>query len=80
MTVENAKEFLDEILDGEGASHELLSKIGTDFNSDHMNEALKARGTNKDDLLKAAAGGSKTDDAVADAVIPLAAGAAAAAA
>ncbi len=80
MTVENAKEFLDEILDGEGASHELLSKIGTDFNSDHMNEALKARGTTKDDLLKAAAGGSKTDDAVADAVIPLAAGAAAAAA
>ena len=60
MTVENAKAFLDELLDGKGHSHELMSKIGTDFNSDHIDEALIARGTSKDELLKAAAGGSST--------------------
>ena len=60
MTVENAKAFLDELLDGKGHSHELMSKIGTDFNSDHIDEALIARGTSKDELLKAAAGGSTT--------------------
>ena len=57
MTVENAHAFLDELKD-KGHSPELMSKIGTDFNSDHMGEALKARGTSKDELLKAAAGGA----------------------
>ena len=74
MTVENAKAFLDELLDGKGHSPELMSKIGTDFNADHMTEALEARGTSRDDLLKVAAGGSKTADTVADAAIPLVAG------
>ena len=57
MTVENAHAFLDELKE-KGHSPELMSKIGTDFNSDHMGEALKARGTSKDELLKAAAGGA----------------------
>ena len=83
MTVENAKAFLDELLDGKGHSHDLMSKIGTDFNSDHMTEALKARGTSKDELLKAAAGGSTTEEGAAGAgvgvmvVAPVAAAAAA---
>ena len=59
MTVENAHAFLDELKE-KGHSPELMFKIGTDFNADHMSEALKARGTSKDDLLKAAAGGSST--------------------
>ena len=61
MTVENAHAFLDELKE-KGHSPELMSKIGTDFNADHMNEALKARGTSKDELLKAAAGGSSTTE------------------
>ena len=80
MTVENAKAFLDELLDGKGHSHDLMSKIGTDFNSDHMTEALKARGTSKDELLKAAAGGNDTTDGAAlgaVVVVPIAAAAAA---
>ena len=80
MTVENAKAFLDELLDGKGHSHELMSKIGTDFNSVHMTEALKARGTSKDELLKAAAGGNDTTDGAAlgaVVVVPIAAAAAA---
>ena len=60
MTVENAHAFLDELKE-KGHSPELMSKIGTDFNADHMNQALKERGTSKDELLKAAAGGSSTD-------------------
>ena len=59
MTVENAKAFLDELKE-KGHSHELMSKIGTDFNADHMTEALEAKGTSRDELLKAAAGGSTT--------------------
>ena len=61
MTVENANAFLDE-LKKDGHSPELLAKVGTDFDSSHMSEALKARGTSKDDLLKIAAGGSSTTD------------------
>ena len=57
MTVENAHAFLDELKE-KGHSPELMSKIGTDFNSDHIGEALKARGTSKDELLKGAAGGA----------------------
>ena len=37
-----------------------MSKIGTDFNDEHISQALKERGTSKDELLKAAAGGSAT--------------------
>ena len=59
MTVENAHAFLDELKD-KGHSPELMSKIGTDFKSEHMTEALKERGTSKDDLLKKAAGGAST--------------------
>ncbi len=61
MTVENANAFLDS-LKKDGHSPELLSKIGTDFDSSHMTEALKARGTSKDELLKVAAGGSPTSE------------------
>ena len=39
MTVENAHAFLDELKE-KGHSPELMSKIGTDFNSDHIDEAL----------------------------------------
>ena len=62
MTVENAKAFLDELLDGKGHSHDLMSKIGTNFNGDHITEALEARGTSRDELMKKAAGGSKTSE------------------
>ena len=61
ITVENAHAFLDE-LKKDGHSPELMSKVGTDFDSSHMTEALKARGTSKDELLKVAAGGSATTD------------------
>ena len=76
MTVENAHAFLDELKE-KGHSPELMSKIGTDFNSDHIDEALIARGTSKDELLKAAAGGSSTSTWV---TIGVGAGVAAAAA
>jgi hypothetical protein len=39
-----------------------MAKIGTHFTSDHINEALESKGKTKDDLLKAAAGGSATTD------------------
>ena len=61
MTVENAHAFLDELKKG-GHTPDLMSKVGTDFDSSHMTEALKARGTSKDELLKVAAGGSATTD------------------
>ena len=77
MTVENAKAFLDELIE-KGHSHELMSKIGTDFNADHMTEALEAKGTSRDDLLKVAAGGSKTSEGCDDGAL-VACGAAAAA-
>tara|TARA_S200000501_G_scaffold349875_1_gene366374 strand:- start:125 stop:355 length:231 start_codon:yes stop_codon:yes gene_type:complete len=76
MTVENAHAFLDELLD-KGHSPDLMSKIGTDFNSEHMTEALEARGTSKDELLKKVAGGASTT--TWDASVPIiAAGTAAA--
>ena len=59
MTVENAHAFLDELKE-KGHSPELMSKIGTDFKDEHICQALKERGTSKDELLKAAAGGSAT--------------------
>ena len=61
MTVENAHAFLDELKE-KGHSPELMSKIGTDFKDEHICQALKERGTSKDELLKAAAGGSATSD------------------
>ncbi len=61
MTVENAKSFLDD-LQKDGHSPELMAKIGKDFNSDHMHEALKSRNCTKDELLAHVSGGSKTTD------------------
>ena len=61
MTVEKANAFLD-ALKKDGHSPELMTKLGTEFDSSHMSEALKARGTSKDELLKVAAGGSSTTD------------------
>ena len=57
MTVENAHAFLDELKE-KGHSPELMSKIGTDFKDEHICQALKERGTSKDELLKSAAGGA----------------------
>ena len=79
MTVENAHAFLDELKE-KGHSPELMYKIGTDFNDEHICQALKERGTSKDELLKAAAGGSATSDWVGVGVGAVALGSAAAAA
>tara|TARA_B100001093_G_scaffold396941_1_gene384158 strand:- start:233 stop:469 length:237 start_codon:yes stop_codon:yes gene_type:complete len=61
MSVDKAHEFLKE-LKANGPSPDLMKRIGTDFQSEHMHEALKAKGTSKDELLKAASGGSSTND------------------
>ena len=61
MTVEKANAFLDE-LKTKGHSPEHMAKIGTEFQASHMAEALKSRGTSKDELLKAASGGSAASD------------------
>ena len=79
MTVENAHAFLDELKE-KGHSPELMSKIGTDFKDEHIIQALKKRGTSKDQLLKAAAGGSATSDWVGVGIGAVALGSAAAAA
>ena len=81
MTVKNAHAFLDELKE-KGHSPELMSKIGTDFNGDHMDEALKERGSSKEKLLKIAAGGSATTDWIGatSAAVGAAAGVAAASA
>ena len=76
MTVENAHAFLNELKE-KGHSPELMSKIGNDFKDEHICQALKERGTSKDELLKAAAGGSSTSTWV---TIGVGAGVAAAAA
>ena len=57
MSKENAEAFLAELLEGDGHSPDLMSKIGTDFKKEHIAEALKARGTSKEELLKKASGG-----------------------
>ena len=63
MTVENANAFLDE-LKANGPSAKLMSKIGKDFQPEHMKEALKAKGVNHEEMLKQAAGaGSATWEA-----------------
>ena len=60
MTVENANAFLDE-LKANGPNAKLMSKIGKDFQPEHMQEALKAKGLNHEEMLKKASGaGSAT--------------------
>ena len=56
MTVENANAFLDE-LKANGPEAKLVSRIGKDFQPEHMQEALKARGVNHEEILKQASGG-----------------------
>ena len=46
MTVENANAFLDE-LKANGPNAKLMSKIGKDFQPEHMKEALKAKEINE---------------------------------
>ena len=60
MTVENANAFLDE-LKANGPNAKLMSKIGKDFQPEHMQEALKAKGVNHEELLKGASGGSSKE-------------------
>ena len=58
MTVENAKSFVKHLIeDGNEPDHNHMSKIGTEFTKEHMEQALKEMGTSKEDLLKQAAGG-----------------------
>ena len=79
MTVANAHAFLDQLKTG-SATPELMAKIGTDFTKEHVAQALQERGTSKDDLLKAASGGSSSAwSAQSTAVMVPASGAAAAA-
>ena len=56
MTVENAHAFLDE-LKANGPNAKLMAKVGKDFQPEHMQEALKSRGLNHEEMLKGAAGG-----------------------
>ena len=56
MTVENANAFLDE-LKANGPNAKLMAKIGKDFQPEHMQEALKAKGLNHEEMLKKASGG-----------------------
>ena len=58
MTVENANAFLDE-LKANGPNAKLMAKIGKDFQPEHMQEALKAKGLNHEEMLKEASGGGK---------------------
>ena len=78
MSKENAEAFLAELLEGDGHSPDLMSKIGTDFKKEHIAEALKARGTSKEELLKKAAGGGYYTEAGISIGIGLAGAAAAA--
>ena len=59
MTVENAHAYIESILKN-GPSDDLHAQINVKFKSEHIHQALKERGTSKDELLKAAAGGSAT--------------------
>ena len=60
MTVENANAFLDE-LKANGPSAKLMARIGKDFQPEHMQEALKAKGLNHEEMLKQVSGGSTSD-------------------
>ena len=55
MTVENANAFLDE-LKANGPNAKLMAKIGRDFQPEHMQEALKTKGLNHEEMLKQASG------------------------
>ena len=61
MSVENAHAFLAD-LKANGPSAAAMSKIGKDFQPEHMQEALKSKGKNHEDLLKGASGGSAATD------------------
>ena len=60
MTVENAHAYIESILKN-GPSDDLHAQINVKFKSEHIHQALKARGTSKDELLKKVAGGASTD-------------------
>ena len=59
MTVENANAFLDE-LHANGPSAKLMSRIGRDFQPEHMQEALKSQGIIDEETLKGLSGGNIT--------------------
>ena len=65
MTVENANAFLDE-LKANGPNAKLMAKIGKDFQPEHIQEALKAKGLNHEEMLKEASGGGKKAEAGVD--------------
>ena len=75
MTVENANAFLDE-LKANGPNAKLMAKIGKDFQPEHMQEALKAKGLNHEEMLKEASGGMGVRDGVTIGVGAAAGGAA----
>ena len=62
MTVDNAHAFLAEMAK-DGHSHDLMAKIGTEFNADHMTEALKQKGISREHLKKVAGGHFDGQDA-----------------
>ena len=61
MTVENANAFLDE-LKANGPNAKLMAKVGRDFQPERMQEALKAKGINHEELLKEASGGTSAQE------------------
>lgn len=56
MTVQKANDFLDQMKKS-GPTPELMAKIGKEFESSHMKEALSSRGID----LKSASGGSTVE-------------------
>ena len=75
MTVENANAFLDE-LKANGPNAKLMTKIGKDFQPEHMQEALKAKGVNHEEILKQSSGGYSANSTWAAPVAAASAGAA----
>ena len=60
MTVENTHAYIESMIQN-GPSDDLHAQINVKFKSEHIHQALKERGTSKDELLKKAAGGASTD-------------------
>ena len=60
MTVENAHAYIESMIQN-GPSDDLHAQINVKFKSEHIHQALKERGTSKDELLKKAAGGASTE-------------------
>ena len=60
MTVENAYAYIESMIQN-GPSDDLHAQINVKFKSEHIHQALKERGTSKDELLKKAAGGASTE-------------------